>query len=79
MDKKQDPKINLSYDYNKNIYKIYCGHSNINFIDGVYIGQVMLQYTSMVIEKLSICFYGFIDLRCSGDPIVYLSLLLLSG
>ena len=50
VDENIDSKANLSYEYNKNIHKMYRGHRDTNFIDGTFIEQVMLQCTSIVID-----------------------------
>ena len=42
VDENTDSKVNLSYEYNKNIHKMYRGHCDTNCIDGVFIEQVML-------------------------------------
>ena len=49
VDEKPDTKVNLSYEYNENIHKMYHGYRDENCIDGDFIERVMLQCTSIVI------------------------------
>ena len=37
VDDNHDTKVNLSYEYNKKIHKMYLGHCDANYIDGVFI------------------------------------------